>query len=402
MIVLHGGSGGESKLETLTEIVQDLKPQYKDVATSFAKDLLGIPGGFCFFLAISIFSSSGVVYVLLNNSDSDVFTSCNMLCAASSYALIFMVIFFVFYRKSISSEDITSISPYVWFQMLCGSTLYSVVGPYFFWEALTNITVPMASIIQRLESINFLLLSFFFLGTEITRWTIISSSFIFLGVFLAIVFSFYQGEASISYLYVIVSGYAMSTSLFISKKYLSKVNTGIVVITRVAVGAVLFHLLSLTMGMKDHLYSSKLWLTMLPYGFVYIFIAQILWIHSLTTVPPTTISIGTNLLFILALIWSALLLRTYPTITQWICASMITIGLALNITETLYKSKQREIIQHTQAKLGSFTELNTSDTEDSFAYEFYGDDGDGNEGEEDDANPLLIGGDSSSLSYVGI
>ncbi len=60
----------------------------------------------------------------------------------------------------------------------------------------------------------------------------------------------------------------------------------------------------------SNFYSVKLWLTMAPYGAVYVFGGQFFWLTALKLAPPLSISIGTTSLFVLNLAWSAVLIRS--------------------------------------------------------------------------------------------
>jgi hypothetical protein len=54
-----------------------------------------VPGEASLLNALLIFSSQNSVFKLLNNSNEDIFSPCNILCAASTYGFIFMFSYYV-------------------------------------------------------------------------------------------------------------------------------------------------------------------------------------------------------------------------------------------------------------------------------------------------------------------
>lgn len=315
-----------------------------------------LQGGILLIVALLVFSSQGSVFVLLNRRDANVYSSCNVLCAASTYGLVFVLLYFTCYKRTVNLQSFKDLKGIEWVYLLSGSTLYSTVGPYLFLLGLESVSVPLASIMQRLESLNFLLLSYLFLGAKITSWTLASSCWIVLGVCMGLFWPAIVGEESraevpVGCVLIMCGGYAYSTSLLISKKYLARINTGVVTLTRVGLGTLLFHALNVTLGASDSLGTGKLWVAMLPYSIVYIFLGQICWNGALKTVPPLVLSLATNLLFVLALIWAAIILATFPNQAAWVGAACIMIGLISSALEILYRATQEEY-EHEQQHQG--------------------------------------------------
>ena len=315
-----------------------------DVAVSFEGKMTHVPEVIYLMLAVLIFSSSSSVYVMLNDLDAETFTPCNVLCAASTYGVVFMVAYLFGYKKSVTWNDFRSLPREDLGVLLVGSILYSVVGPFFLYLALTTLSVPAASILQRLEGMNFLVLSYLFLEAEISRWALFSASFTLAGVLLALFWDSMVGdEASypLGILWIILSGWGNAGSLLLTKKYLSKCNTGLVAIGRVVIGTILYHILSVSLGDSDRLYTAKVWVYTLPYGFVYVFLGQVSWVTALKVVKPVPITVGTSALFALNLAWAAGLLSSYPTTSQWVGAAFIVTGISSSLAETLYKDAHK-------------------------------------------------------------
>mmetsp|Transcript_18261 Transcript_18261/g.26680 ORF Transcript_18261/g.26680 Transcript_18261/m.26680 type:complete len:312 (+) Transcript_18261:473-1408(+) len=226
--------------------------------------------------------------------------------------------------------------------MVLGSVLYSVVGPFLYLTGLASTDVPTAAITQRMESLNFLFLSYIFLGASISSWTMVNASLTLCGIILAVISPVFWGDSvkvSTGALFILLSGYAFSSSLLISKKYLSKISVGVLAVFRVLLGSVLYHFLVLALGENlGNLYSSKLWIAMAPYGFVYVFGGQICWLLALQKASPISISMGTTFLFVLTLCWSAALLGVLPTTAQWIGSAFLVTSILSSVVEVRYKA----------------------------------------------------------------
>lgn len=102
----------------------------------------------------------------------------------------------------------------------------------------------------------------------------------------------------------------------------------------------LYHILVIILGNKlGPLYSVQLWIGMLPYGIVYVFLGQTCWLQALQCAPPVYVSVGTTMLFIMSLMWSAILLGVYPTNAQWIGSSVLALSIASSVSEIFYNHK---------------------------------------------------------------
>jgi len=303
------------------------------------------PGTVALVLSVLTFSSNSSVFVLLKEQDEATFTPCNVLCATNTYGVVFMVLYLVVYKKSLTSDHVRNLTRTDLTALLVGSILYQVVGPYFFYIALNTLSVPAASIVQRLESLYFLFLSYVFLRAEVSKWALFSASLTLVGVLLATFWNSLVGKEA-SYpagiLYMILSGFAYSGSLLTTKKYLSQCNTGIVAITRSVVGMVIFHLESIYMADSYVLLEAKAWGLTLPYGFVYVFMGQVAWTTALQLAEPVHLSVGTSALFPLTLAWSAVLISSVPDTSQGLAAAFIVAGIASSVAEVMFKEAKKK------------------------------------------------------------
>jgi drug/metabolite transporter (DMT)-like permease len=236
--------------------------------------------------------------------------------------------------------------------MTIGSVLYSAVGPFLFLTGLasTDVTVPTAAILQRMESLNFLLLSYWFLDSKLSRWSVCNGFVTLLGIVLAVISPAFWGaspQLSAGALYVLMAGYAFSVSLLISKKYLVDIPVSLLSVYRVSLGTLLYHMLIFAIGEDlGGLYSPELWHYMAPYGLVYVFCGQVMWLTALQRATPLLLSIGTTTLFILNLIWSAGLLNVWPTVPQWIGSAFLAVSIASSAAEIISSS---EVVQAHQS-----------------------------------------------------
>lgn len=323
-----------------------------EVPIDGSSDKYTFAGIFYLFIALLIFSCQSSVFVFLNDIDDEVFTSCNLLCASSICGLLFMFIYLILYRQSISWEnDVKTLSTSSLVALFVGSTLYSAVGPYLFFQGLLTASVPMASIIQRLESLNFLILSYLFLRASISYWTLFSASLTLIGVLFAVFYAYTHqntehNDASedssfpVGYCFIILSGFATSTSLLLSKKYLAHCNVGVIAMSRTFLGSTITLLLTLAIDEVEksmkHFFSPLLWQYAWVYGFVYIFIGQVSWVTALSVNRPLILVCGINVLFGFSLLWSLVLLGEYPeNLSQLVGVSFIFMAIAIAIYEAV-------------------------------------------------------------------
>ena len=157
--------------------------------------------------SILIFSSQSSFYVLLNKFRSDLFGACNTLCASTLYASVMMLGYFVFYKQTLTWKDVGALSKTEWIALISSSMLYSFIGPYFFLNALTTVEIPIATILQRLETIYFMGLSFCFAEEHFTNWSIFNAALTCIGVLTALI---WKQVFPIGYLFMIISGVAFS------------------------------------------------------------------------------------------------------------------------------------------------------------------------------------------------
>lgn len=94
------------------------------------------------------------------------------------------------------------------------------------------------------------------------------------------------------------------------------------------------------MGTAGQVASGTLWLYCLPFGFVYYFLGQIAWLKTLELNAPVTINIGTNILFIVSLLFAAVIIKQYiADASQWVASSIILLGIVSSIYEIVWKKK---------------------------------------------------------------
>ena len=117
------------------------------------------------------------------------------------------------------------------------------------------------------------------------------------------------------------------------------------VIYRILIGAILFHILNLALSNAGSLSHGILWIYILPYGFMFIFLGQIARRTALELNSPVKISLGTNVLFILSLIFAAAIVQQYPNVNQFVASSIILLGIVSGLSEILWKAYNEKSIE---------------------------------------------------------
>jgi len=132
--------------------------------------------------------------------------------------------------------------------------------------------------------------------------------------------------------------------------YLSKLPMGVLVLYRLGVGTVLYHLyigcsdgFSLSDFNLGMLWHGELWYCMWWYGLVYATILQVLWLRALVHAHPTIIGAGTTAQFILTLLWSMLLQKEFPSRPQLLGAVVLTASMMLGIGKEVLRSDKQPL-----------------------------------------------------------
>ena len=288
--------------------------------------------------SLLIFSSSSSSYTYLNRMDPDTFYPCTILCGSNLIGLIFILLFF---RDKLHYDTIKNVTIRDWGWLFMSSLLYSGAAPYLFMSGLDTVTVADAAILQRMESINIIILAFLFFGTRISRWACANCLCTVGGIALTLVSPAFVGDGDVTFstgdVYIIASGICYSVSLLISMRTLTTIPMSVIAIFRVFVGTILYHLLVIIIG-EDvmMLWNPRLWTYIAPYGIIYVFLAQIFWLLAIVHCSPLTVSVGTTLMFCLTILWSISLLGQMPTSAQWLGFSVISLSIMSSIAEKLH------------------------------------------------------------------
>ncbi len=296
-------------------------------------------GYFYLSLAMLIFSASNSVFVLLHGIDEQALNACSILCASNLVGLFLMLILF---RKKLTLEVLLTITKVDWMWLFIGSFLYSCIAPYFILTGLSRISVDMVGILQRMESINILILGYFFIGTKVSTWCVCNAFITFIGILLTLISPLFFGEKiefSVGMLYVLLGGISYSSSLIISMLCIHRIPLAVVAVFRVSIGTLMFHIFMAVMiqdYMWNELRNATLWLYMIPYGIIFVFGGQMCWLMALSTASTQAISIGTTTLFILTILWGIIILKKIPTKEEWIGFSILSVSIVSSVCEKLY------------------------------------------------------------------
>jgi len=311
-------------------------------------------------LAMLIFSASNSVFVLLHGIDEHALNACSILCASNLVGLLLMLILF---RKKLTLEVLLSIGYKDWIWLFIGSFLYSCIAPYFILSGLSRISVDMVGILQRMESINILILGYFIMGTKVSYWGICNALLTLTGILMTLVSPLFFGEKiefSLGMLYVLIAGCCYSSSLIISMLCLHRIPLPVVAVFRVSIGTLMFHIF-MAIAIQDYMWNelrnATLWLYMIPYGIIFVFGGQIFWLMALSTTSAQVISIGTTTLFILTILWGMIILQKIPTKEEWIGFCVLSVSIASSILEKINAPSKGLAHQLSQADKSMATNL---------------------------------------------
>jgi drug/metabolite transporter (DMT)-like permease len=304
-------------------------------------------GTACLVTAILVFSSNSAVFAEMQAAHP-FFDACNTLCGASVVGIVTLVPYF---RHDLTSANAQKLERKHWLALWASTLLYSVFGPLLFYMALSRISVPAVAILSRLESLEFLVLSRVFLKEEIDRWSFNNACLTFTGIVVALISPPLFGgtaEFGTGHLFVILSGFCYTLSLFISKRFFVEIPIGIVVVFRVGVGAVVYMVVQVVRNaVTDGLGAYTLaafWENVVWFALVYVTLGQIVWLNALVAASATTISVGTTSLFVLTLAWSTIIQSRIPTGPELLGSAFIATSVAssiLRVVKTKGTKQQR-------------------------------------------------------------
>ena len=110
-----------------------------------------IPGWLFLVVSQILFGLRASIYTLLKNEKPLIFNTCNVICASTTIALLFSVLFL---RKDLTKKKISSIPSQIWMWMLLGTMLSSILGELFAYLGLDNgANVAAQSVLERSQSV---------------------------------------------------------------------------------------------------------------------------------------------------------------------------------------------------------------------------------------------------------
>merc|ERR1711972_1039908 len=235
-----------------------------------------------------------------------------------------------------------------WFALIFGTICYSAVGPLLYLMALQSITIASAAILQRLESLEFLVLAILFMGEKVDCWSLTNTALTLVGILVALLSPPLFGqqlEFSQGFVLMVLSGFVFVASLFVTKKWLAGIPTGILAVLRLGLGTLIYHATALlrgsNLGLVD-LYTKAYWSQVWWYALLYVSLAQTVWLTALAHADSTTISVGTTTLFVLTLLWAMALLDSFPTGPQWLGSLFIGASVVSSIVRSLKQARVKK------------------------------------------------------------
>jgi len=304
-----------------------------------------VPGWLFLVGAVGLFALKVSIFKLLNNSNPTVFNTCNIVCASQTVGLITSTFFL---RHDLSMDKMKEIPRNIWFWMLLGAILSSVLGTYLSnlgWELASVATV---SVLQKAQSVFIIIaepcLSCF--AKRPSRWDTFNATATTVGIVLTLVSAplFFGGKPGISLgqIYILASSLCYTFSLLISKTYLTKVPPGILTVFRLLLGTVSFHVIKLSQKQDnyDALWTSELWLHMLYYGLFFVTVPQQCWLQAVNRVSKSMLSTGVNSQFVVQLVFAMIILSSYPEGAVLVGGSFIFISVVSSIIQANYNTKR--------------------------------------------------------------
>merc|ERR1711972_913827 len=154
-------------------------------------------------------------------------------------------------------------------------------------------------------------------------------------------------EFSQGFVSMVLSGFVFVASLFVTKKFLAGIPTGILAMLRLGGGTLIYHVTVLlrgsALGFAD-IYSAAYWKQVWWYALIYVSLAQTMWLTALAHADSTAISVGTTTLFVLTLLWAMALLGSFPTGPQWLGSLFIGASVVSSIARSVKKAGMKKAV----------------------------------------------------------
>ena len=213
-------------------------------------------------LTMVINASNSAVFKHVQAQAPKYIFDCNVLCSTNLVGLLTLPLWF---RRDLTPEKLKAVGWRRWLALLVGTLLFQVVGPFFFLKGLAGTSVAQAAVLARLDQVEFYAFALAFLGEKLVAWDAVANALTLLAVALTLTVGPLFGAPialESSSILVIVSTFGYSGSLYVSKRFLTKVPIGIVSVFRLLVGTLGFHFYVLAVGGRDglsRLFAPELW-----------------------------------------------------------------------------------------------------------------------------------------------
>jgi len=244
--------------------------------------------------------------------------------------------------------------------MLLGCLLANVLGSVAYLQGLRLTSVSARAMTGRLESVDFLAASAWFLGDRYGRWVQVNALLTVLGVVTTVVFPIvvqhHPMEGKIGYVYLVLGGWGYTLSLLITKKYLVHLPVGLLSLFKLSFGTILFHFLSVwqhgqmdmpsiitsSSSSSSFYYPPSLLRTMLWYAPLFVTSTQVLWLRALKLCSPSVLSIGMNANFVVTVLMGGLILGKWPTVGELVGGGFILVSIVSGVAETVLDGRKDE------------------------------------------------------------
>ena len=243
--------------------------------------------------------------------------------------------------------------------MLLGCLLANVLGSVAYLQGLRLTSVPARAMTGRLESVDFLAASAWFLGDRYGGWVQLNALLTVLGVVTAVIFPIvvqhHPMEGKVGYVYLVLGGWGYTLSLLITKKYLVDLPVGLLSLVKLSLGTLLFHILSVwqhgkmdmpsmtsSSSSSSFYYPPALLRTMLWYAPLFVTSTQVLWLRALKLCSPSVLFIGMNANFVVTVLMGGVILGKWPTVGEMVGGAFILVSIVSGISETMLDRGRKE------------------------------------------------------------
>ena len=285
------------------------------------------------FATVLIHSSKDAVFQYLDQSSNGVVDAYRAMCLQYAVSL---AIFFPFYWRDLKIVELRKIPRKVFIKLIVAEGLNRVFGLLLNIAAET-INLQLMFILTNMQAVWVILLGYYVLNKQISKWNGTSSFIIFTGVIVALFIRLLFGSAitfGSDTVLVLVGGLGYAATNVIDLTAVKSAPFGTVLLFKQILGVVIYH--SILIGKEGvaglaQVYGVGVWGSMWWYVLLYGPIASVIWLVALKQGSITLMAVRSSGVFICSIIWAIAVTATYPSPSQSIAAAFVIVALVINI-----------------------------------------------------------------------